>query len=277
MAETVIKAKIPLLGDGGVGKTSLVRRLVLDQFSDDYIRTVGAKVTKKGMTVGAPPNEVDMILQIWDVFGQKGYGGVHEIATENAQGALLVYDLTRDESRRSLEEYWIPMVWRLTGRIPIVIVGNKLDLIEDRMHAREFVYYLSQKHSMPGVVTSAKTGEQVEKAFHELGRRILDATSIGTKRIALVTPPQEPVDNLIRLADKLMTDFCYRLGSVETGMPIVKQQFERAGVDVRAPTEEALRRAVDRLAVVERDFMSPNDINENRERRLRWIEGKSWT
>ncbi|HTD81156.1 MAG TPA: GTP-binding protein, partial [Thermoplasmata archaeon] len=53
-----MKAKILLLGDGGVGKTSLIRRFVVDQFSDDYITTIGTKVTKKDVTVGKPPNKV---------------------------------------------------------------------------------------------------------------------------------------------------------------------------------------------------------------------------
>jgi len=273
MRPSSMKTKILLLGDGEVGKTSLVRRFVLDQYSDDYIKTIGAKVSKKGIILGAPPNEVDLVMQIWDVLGQKGYGGVHEIAVEGAQGVLLVYDLTREDTRRSAEEYWMPMIWRLAGRIPMAIVGNKLDLVEDRVMAREYLYYLSQKYSVPSVATSAKTGEHVEESFRELGRRILDAAGTPARRVALVTPPQEPVARTIRIADKIMTDFCYRLGSVEHGMPIVKKQFERAGVDVRTPTTEALRSAIDLLGTVEEDFMSPEETAANRARRIAWLDG----
>lgn len=272
-----LKSKILLLGDGAVGKTSLVRRFVLDQYSDDYIKTVGAKVSKKGLTLGTNPHEVDLTMQIWDVLGQKGYGGVHEIAVDGAQGVLLVYDLTREETRRSMEEYWMPMIWRLAGRIPMVLVGNKLDLAEDRVIAREYTYYLSQKYNAPGITTSAKTGDHVEDAFRQLGQLILESVGVPVKRVALVTPPQEPIDRLIRTADKIMTDFCYRLGSVEHGMPMVKKQFEVAGVDTRAPTMEGLRKAIDRLAAVEEDFMMPDEIAANRARRIAWLEGQEWT
>ena len=273
MPADAIKAKILLLGDGAVGKTSLIRRFVVDQYSDNYITTIGTKISKKDVTLGQFPREADMVMQIWDVLGQKGYGGGHEPAVKGAQGVLLVYDVTREDTRRSMEEYWMPMVWRLAGKIPAVLVGNKSDLLESRVLAHEYLYYLSQKYSAPSLMTSAKTGDHVEDAFRNLGELVLASLKSPSRRIALVTPPQEPVDHLIRVADKLMTDFCYQMGGVETGMPIVKRQFERAGVDVRAPTEQALRSAIDLLAEVERDFKSTAEIGGNRQRRIAWLEG----
>jgi len=276
MARTPVKAKILLLGDGAVGKTSIIRRYVVDHYSDDYITTIGTKVMKKDLTLGREPNEVDMVMQIWDVLGQKGYGGVQETAVKGSQGVLFVYDLTREETRRSVEEYWMPMVWRLVGRIPMCFVGNKVDLLENRTISQEYAYYLSQKYGAPAVLTSAKTGERVEETFRALGEKIVEAFRHPAQRLALVTPPQEPVDRLIRVADKLMTDFCYELGSVETGMPVLKRQFERAGVDVKGPTAESLERVIDYLAQVERDFKGPEEIEANRRRRLDWLAGKDW-
>ena len=275
MPDDAMKAKVLLLGDGAVGKTSLIRRFVVDQFSDDYITTIGTKVTKKDLTVGRPPNDVEVIMQIWDVLGQKGYGGVQETAVKGAQGVLFVFDLTREDSRRSMEEYWMPMVWRLVGKIPMVVVGNKVDLLEDeRVAAHEYVYYLHEKYDAPAVMTSAKTGEAVETTFRTLGESMVEAAGIVIERLALVTPPQEPVDRLIRVADKIMMDFCYALGSVEAGMPVVKRQFERAGVDVRAPTVGSLQKAVEFLATVEKDFKTSPEITANRVRRLGWLEGR---
>ena len=277
MPDEAMKSKVLLLGDGAVGKTSLIRRFVVDQFSDDYITTIGTKVTKKDVTVGKPPNDVEVIMQIWDVLGQKGYGGVQETAVKGAQGVLFVHDLTREDTRRSMEEYWMPMVWRLVGRIPMVIVGNKVDLLqEERMAAHEYAYYLEEKYSSPSIMTSAKTGEKVEDSFKPLGEMVVENAGIAIERLALVTPPQEPVDRLIRVADKIMTDFCYQLGSVDAGMPVVKRQFERAGVDVRAPTSSTLQKAIDFLAAVEKDFKSDDEIAANRERRLAWLEGREW-
>ncbi len=273
MAADPMKSKVVLLGDGGVGKTSLVRRFVVDQYSDDYITTVGTKVSKKSLSLGHPAAEIEMAMQIWDVLGQKGYSGVQETAIKGAQGVLLVYDVTNDESRHALEDYWMPAVWRLAGRIAMVLVGNKSDLVEDRVWAEEYLYFLSQKYTCPGILTSAKTGDHVDQAFKSLGEQILQAAGHPIRRIALVTPPQEPVDRLIRVTDKIMTDFCYRMGGVETGMPIVKRQLGLAGLDVRTPTSEAIRNLVERLAVVEGDFKGAEEIQSNRERRLGWLDG----
>src|SRR6059058_3093219 len=294
MASESMKAKIVLLGDGGVGKTSLIRRFVVDQYSDEYITTIGTKVSKRSLSLGHPAAEVEMAMQIWDVLGQKGYSGVQETAMKGAQGVLMVYDATADESRRSLEDYWMPAVWRLAGRVPMVIAGNKSDLVSDRVWTEDYLYFLGQKYACPAILTSARTGERVEPAFKSIGEQILQAARTGERvepafkslgeqilqaaghpirRIALVTPPQEPIDRLVRVTDKIMTDFCYQLGGVETGMPIVKRQLSLAGLDVRAPTDGAIRNLIERLAAVERDFKGPDEIRENRERRLGWLSG----
>ena len=90
MGADPMKTKIVLLGDGGVGKTSLIRRFVVDQYSDDYITTVGTKVFKRSLSLGHDAAEVEVSMQIWDVLGQKGYSGVQETAMKGAQGVLLV-------------------------------------------------------------------------------------------------------------------------------------------------------------------------------------------
>src|SRR5688572_15002663 len=194
MTTEPMKSKIVLLGDGGVGKTSLIRRFVVDQYSDGYITTIGTKVSKRSLNLGHPAAEVEMAMQIWDVLGQKGYSGVQETAMKGAQGVLMVYDVTSDESRRNLEEYWLPAVWRLAGRVPMVLAGNKSDLVMNRVWAEEYLYFLAQKYACPGILTSAKTGDRVELVFKSLGEQILDAAGHPIRRIALVTPPQEPID-----------------------------------------------------------------------------------
>lgn len=276
MSEETMRAKVLLLGDGAVGKTSLVRRFVVDHFSDDYITTIGTKVTKKEVSVGTPPEATDVIMQIWDVLGQKGYGSVQETAVKGARAVMFVYDVTRPETVRSLEDHWVPMVWRLVGRIPLVFAGNKADLLDYRSHAREVLGYLEQKFDGSGFLTSAKTGEQVEETFERLAARIVGYRGRPPERVAVVTPPQDEVDRLVVVADRIMTDFCAQIGSADAGMPVVKTQFEKAGVDVRVPREDALRRAIDRLAHVEGDFKSPEQIAVNRARRLAWLEGRDF-
>lgn len=271
MPADVLKAKVLLLGDGAVGKTSLIRRFVVDQFSDDYITTVGTKVSKKDLAVSHEGVQLEMVMQIWDVLGQRGYAGVQETALKGAKGAMMVYDITRDETRRSLEEYWVPMLWRLVGKIPVVFVGNKVDLVADKVETHELLGYLTQRYEAVGILSSAKTGEHVEEAFQTLAQSIASNIGKTAVMVALPTLPQEPVDWLVAIADRIMVDFCAVMGSVDAGMPVVKRQFELANVDVRAPTREALLKVVEQLAVVERDFKTPDEVDMNRRRRLSWL------
>jgi len=100
MNPELFKAKVLLLGDGAVGKTSMIRRFVVDQFADDYITTVGTKVSKKDISLSHEGKQVEIVMQVWDVLGQRGYAGVQETALKGARGALMVYDITRDDTRR---------------------------------------------------------------------------------------------------------------------------------------------------------------------------------
>src|SRR5438128_10845183 len=108
MVDDHVKRKILLLGDGAVGKTSLIRRFVVDKFSDDYIPTIGTKVTKKDLRIESPGRATDMSFMIWDGLGQKRYRGIQQSSFQGAKAALLVSDLTRPEPAESLYEYWSP-------------------------------------------------------------------------------------------------------------------------------------------------------------------------
>ena len=271
MSPELLKAKVLLLGDGAVGKTSLIRRFVVDQFSDDYITTVGAKVSKKDITVVNEGKQVEMVMQIWDVLGQRGYAGVQETALKGAKGALMVYDIMRDDTRRSLEDYWVPMLWRLVGKIPIVFVGNKVDLMGDRVKAHELLGYLKQRYDASGLLSSAKTGEHVEDAFNNLGLEMVQNVGRTPIKVALPTLPQDSIDWLIAIADRIMVDFCAQMGSVDAGMPVVKRQFELAEVDVKAPSKESLLKVIEQLAEVEKDFKSLDEVEVNKKRRLLWL------
>src|SRR5436309_15882399 len=98
--EKHIKAKVCLVGETAVGKTSLVKRFVLDAFDDRYVATVGTKVTKKTVPVvwrGAPAR---MDLMVWDIMGEKGFRELlKEAYFHGAQGMLAVCDMRRKDTR----------------------------------------------------------------------------------------------------------------------------------------------------------------------------------
>ncbi len=158
--------KVCLLGDGEVGKTSLVRRFVLDMFSDEYIKTFGTKVSKKVLEI----DQKELTLMIWDILGQKATS-LHEAYYKGANGALLVSDLTHDETITSLS-IWRDDLFKMGGEVPVVLVANKSDL--EWEVDRDILSDVEESMDGSFVITSAKTGEGVEDAFLMLGKRILE-------------------------------------------------------------------------------------------------------
>lgn len=205
-------AKIVLLGDGAVGKTSLVRRFVEQKFDDKYITTIGVNVKKKMI------EDLGLKLMIWDIYGQKLNTKLHASNYAGADGAMLVYDLTRKNTFKNLD-FWLEDLFNVTGEIPFVVMGNKFDILEDfreevgpvdenydvfedyldEKHEDVIEYYHSVFEKMPSFepvpssalwdwgeqkeselgtdfsyfFSSAKTGENVEEAFKQLGKLII--------------------------------------------------------------------------------------------------------
>ena len=167
MAKRQYVKKICLLGDGEVGKTSLIRRYVLDQFDDQYIQTFGAKVSKKVLEL----ENVNLTLMIWDVLGQKTQKALHSSYYAGANGALLVCDMTRPETLEHLK-HWSADLLEVSGEIPIVVLGNKCDL-EMSTGLQELEGFAATL-GCPSMLTSARTGQNVQEAFLALGERIME-------------------------------------------------------------------------------------------------------
>ena len=168
--------KVCLIGDPGVGKTSLIRRFVTDLFDDSYISTIGAKVTGKMMTLDYPEREiqVNLNLMIWDVSGQKEYKQFHEMYLKGMEGVLAVADLTRHNTFDSLKAS-IHLADSTGKTVPMIFLMNKCDLAEPKEDDLRDVRTLASQMNIPVLVTSAKTSMNVELAFNELARMVLDA------------------------------------------------------------------------------------------------------
>ncbi|HVO77855.1 MAG TPA: Rab family GTPase [Methanomassiliicoccales archaeon] len=158
--------KVCLLGDGGVGKTSLVRRYVDDVFNDKYIVSFGTKVSKKVLNVG----EVELTLMIWDVLGQRSEDSLHAAYYRGSNGAMLVGDLSRQETMEHLRK-WRDDLLAVEKDAKTLIVGNKADL--ETGTGSSWLASLSKQLGSEVHRTSAKTGEGVENAFAELGKMLL--------------------------------------------------------------------------------------------------------
>lgn len=160
--------KLTLAGDYRVGKSSLVRRFVSNTFSDDYITTLGAKVASRRFTI-ADPHRPDHVIRvgatIWDVMGNVGFREMLKDAYFfNSRGVLLVGDVTRPETFHSLLS-WHETVWTVAGEVPVVILANKSDLKAEAKVSPADMDALCAPRGWAWLPTSAKTGENVERAF----------------------------------------------------------------------------------------------------------------
>jgi hypothetical protein len=172
MSPVVLKSKICLVGGLAVGKTSLIRRFVLNVFDERYETTLGTKVTKKTLELSLPDREgvVHMDMTIWDIMGQKGFQELlKEAYFHGARGILAVADLTRRSSLIDVAD-WVGAVQGVAGAIPVLIAANKSDLTDQTEVSRAQIRELGAHFACDFLTTSAKTGERVEEAFLRLGR-----------------------------------------------------------------------------------------------------------
>ena len=175
------KKKMCVIGDEGVGKTSLIRRFVVDKFDDKYIATIGTKTSKKNITVRSHDGDVNLKLMIWDILGQKSFYKLQESAYKGASGAFIVLDLTRRETLHTFKN-WLSSMYKVTGPIPIVVLANKNDLVDLRKVEKNEIEGLSQKLKLEFFETSALTGENVDQAFLKMAELIYESKKSEPKK-----------------------------------------------------------------------------------------------
>jgi small GTP-binding protein len=270
--------KMLVLGEASVGKTSLIRRFVMDRFDDKYIATIGTKTSAKELKFATHNEMIKINLQIWDILGQKGYSKLHRSSFQGTNGVFMVADITRKYSLQSLENYWIPKVQHLVGTIPFIILANKIDLINKAELSREELIEFAYKYNVPFYFTSAKNGNNVDQAFYTMGKIMLELKGVEPQRPSkpkIIHPRLlfgDQKGEITRLIDKIIDDFCRDFNSLEDAMPVVRRQFELAELDVNNPTVEALRRFVERLAAVEMNIKKKDIAKADFTKRLKWIE-----
>jgi small GTP-binding protein len=169
MKMTIIQKKICLLGDFGVGKTSLVQRFVEGRFDDRYLSTLGVKISRK--TLKRSYGEMNML--VWDMAGSNGFESISSNTYMlGATGALIVCDLTRRDTLIALEKY-ARQIRTMNPDIQLVFVCNKVDLMQERVISDlDLFAALSAFDERKFYLTSAKTGERVEEAFIHLADKI---------------------------------------------------------------------------------------------------------
>ncbi|MHA1804531.1 MAG: Rab family GTPase [Promethearchaeota archaeon] len=166
--------KCCLLGEANVGKTSLAHRFIENTFSNSYKATLGVNLMKKDLKIDN--NEVS--TQVWDLGGQESFRSLRKLYLEGANGALVVFDVTNRKSFEKLED-WINDFREILGdKWPLVLIGNKADLKVNMKVSKEEAQAYADKLNLQLIITSAKTGENVENAFKNLIKSILKVISL---------------------------------------------------------------------------------------------------
>jgi len=150
--------KITLLGEKNVGKTSLVYRYIENKFRDSYKATLGVNLLKKDMDVDG--NGVS--VQIWDLGGQESFRSLRKLYLEGANGAFVMFDLTDRKTFDKLNE-WIESFKEARGEQPMVLIGNKSDLENQRKITDMEASNYAKDNNMELILTSAKPGQNVKE------------------------------------------------------------------------------------------------------------------
>ncbi|NEP78276.1 MAG: GTP-binding protein [Okeania sp. SIO3C4] len=173
----MISKKICLVGDFGVGKTSLIRKFVDRQFSDQYLSTVGVKISRK--KVDLPKTEVEknnfLQLLIWDLEGHTKFKGIAPSYLQGASGAIVVADVTRQETIENLSER-LDLFLSVNPKSVAILALNKSDLVDAEIINQLLSKFEHQEDErvIATYSTSAKTGDNVDDIFHKLSYGMLE-------------------------------------------------------------------------------------------------------
>ena len=163
--DNFINFKIIIVGDSGVGKSSLLKRAVQNKFDGNYQATIGFEFLLMHFKV----NELKIKLQIWDTCGQEMYRSLIQGFYRNTSLALVVYDVNRKETYDALD-IWIKDIRDHTEQdIPIFVAGNKCDL-QRAVQAEEAKVYSVSSRTKYFTECSAKTGQNVKDIFFEAAK-----------------------------------------------------------------------------------------------------------
>lgn len=152
--------KVVILGHFGVGKTSLIRRFVTNQFSDQYKVTIGVHISKKVVTLTAEES-ISMIL--WDLEGTDSLDQIRDAYLLGTHGVIFVFDVSRPSTFQQLNKDLKIVSNKLPDR-PLLVVGNKKDLVSEK----DLNDLLRTHNISHDYLTSAKTGDAVENVFLNL-------------------------------------------------------------------------------------------------------------
>ena len=181
--EVVAEFKLVLCGDGGTGKTTFVKRHLTGEFEKQYIATIGAEVhpmifcTSRGK----------IRFQVWDTAGQEKLSALRDGYYIGAHCAIIMFDVCNRITYKNVNT-WYKALTRVCDKIPIVLVGNKVDVEDRKVKAKQILF--PRKHGIQYYDISAKSNYQFEKPFLWILRKLIGDPNL-TLIEALALKPSE--------------------------------------------------------------------------------------
>ena len=154
--------KVVLVGESGVGKTSIITQFIDQTFQEDQQSTTGGTFSTKSVKCG---NNKTLKFEIWDTAGQERYRSLTKMFYKDANAAILVYDITRKDSFEQLKLYWAEQIKECPENIILVIAANKSDLFQKEEVDEEEARKLASDLGAIFVGTSAKQVESINLLF----------------------------------------------------------------------------------------------------------------
>ena len=164
--------KVIVVGDPAVGKTSLLTKFATNKFEEKYLPTVGVSIIKE--TIELKDLNATISLMFWDVAGQPQFYMLHRPYFNGADGMILVFDITRSSTFSNINNWYNSAVKYGLSGIPRILIGNKIDLKDERKIILPMAEHLSEKLNAPYFETSALTGETVKDVFQKIAELVFE-------------------------------------------------------------------------------------------------------
>ncbi|XP_052079165.1 uncharacterized protein LOC127717524 [Mytilus californianus] len=166
----VIKVKVVVVGDAGVGKTSLAVRFTDNSFIQHYKQTVGASFCSRALDF----KDKTVVFNIWDTAGQERFRSLVPMYLRDAGIALVVYDISSHKSFENVESWLLQLQQYGPRDLKCALIGNKVDLDDLREVPTQEGKLLAEGHGLYFEETSAKSGEGINKVFNDIGSALAE-------------------------------------------------------------------------------------------------------
>jgi GTP-binding nuclear protein Ran len=202
-AAIVPRFKLVLVGDGGTGKTTFVKRHLTGEFEKKYVATLGVDVHPLGFST----THGDVIFDVWDTAGQEKFGGLRDGYYIQGKCAIIMFDVTARVTYKNVPNWHRDLV-RVCETIPIVLVGNKVDLKDRAVKPKQITFH--RKKNLQYYDISAKSNYNYERPFLWLTQKLSGEPSLAFVQMPALVPPSVHIDaSALAAAEKEMEETKY--------------------------------------------------------------------